>query len=327
MKHVLVVRLSALGDVALLAPVVKAYAQANPGVLFTVAAPPRLEPLFGGVENVGFLGVCKKQSAGAIYRQLQSVGADAVADMHVVNRVGWALGRLRLHEWSRLHLGFRITGLRKGRWSRWLMTHGLWHKVRRPQYERYGDVFRRMGLQPVDLTPVEVPAGRSGGAIGVAPFAQHTGKIWPLEHTERLVAMLAGRGRRVVLFGGVGEAPVLDRWAALYPRVVSVAGRLTFSEELELMQTLALMVSMDSANMHFASAAGVPVVSIWGATHPDGGFYGYGQARSNALCAGLPCQPCSAYGSRPCRHGDYRCLQAITPEMVLERIDRVLDEE
>ena len=87
------------------------------------------------------------------------------------------------------------------------------------------------------------------------------------------------------------------------------------------------MVSMDSANMHFASAVGTPVVSIWGATHPDFGFYGYGQNPTNALCANLPCQPCSAYGNKPCRYGDYRCMKAITPEQVLAKIEALLLEQ
>ena len=91
-----------------------------------------------------------------------------------------------------------------------------------------------------------------------------------------------------------------------------------------MIKTLALMVSMDSANMHFASALGVPVISIWGATHPDFGFYGYGQDPHNALCANLHCQPCSAYGKKPCRYGDYRCLNAITPAMVMEKIEALL---
>jgi ADP-heptose:LPS heptosyltransferase len=84
------------------------------------------------------------------------------------------------------------------------------------------------------------------------------------------------------------------------------------------------MVSMDSANMHFASAVGTPVVSIWGATHPDFGFYGYGQDRANAMCANLPCQPCSAYGNKPCRFGDHRCMTAITPEMVMKKIETLI---
>ena len=156
--------------------------------------------------------------------------------------------------------------------------------------------------------------------IGIAPFAQHKGKIWPAELMQQLIGLLAGRGYSVILFGSKDEAPTLEQWAEPYEGVTSVAGKQSFREELDIIKSLSLMVSMDSANMHFASALGVPVVSIWGATHPDFGFYPYNQNRSNALCANLPCQPCSAYGNRPCRFGDYRCLHAVTPQMVLDRI-------
>lgn len=156
--------------------------------------------------------------------------------------------------------------------------------------------------------------------IGIAPFAQHQGKIWPAELMQQLIGLLAGRGYRVILFGSKDEAPTLEQWAEPYEGVTSVAGKQSFREELDIIKSLSLMVSMDSANMHFASALGVPVVSIWGATHPDFGFYPYNQNRANALCANLPCQPCSAYGNRPCRFGDYRCLHAVTPQMVLDKI-------
>ncbi len=353
MKHVLVIRLSALGDVALMAPVLKAYAVANPDVRFTVAGPPMLVPLFAGMPNVEYLGLKKKQSFVKIYKALNAVGADTVVDLHQVNKVGWALLMLRLHHL--FDFRFHIYHLRKGRVSRWLVLHHWSHKPRRPQYVRYADVFRRAGLDDVRgkmldgcLTEgnglehrcnklmkrkrCEMDDVRGemcdvrGKKIGVAPFAQHEGKIWPLERMETLVRMLSERGYEVVLFGSKVEAPVLEGWAYKYRGVTSVAGRLPFTEELEIIRGLALMVSMDSANMHFASAVGVPVVSIWGATHPDFGFYGYGQDRANALCANLECQPCSAYGNKTCRYGDYRCLRAISPEAVLEKIETFIGE-
>lgn len=330
MKHVLVIRLSALGDVAIMKPVVKAYADANPGVRFTVAGPPMLQPLFEGMANVSYLGLKKKQSFVKIYKALDAVGADTVVDLHKVNRVGFAVVLLRLRHLLDLH--YRIFALRKGRVSRWLYLHHCRRAPRRPQWQRYDDVFRRAGLKRAESGEWRVESGRQlptthtplPTKIGVAPFAQHAGKIWPEERTEALVRMLSERGHEVVLFGSKDEAPVLERWARHYRGVSSMAGRLPFAEELEVIRGLSLMVSMDSANMHFASAVGVPVVSIWGATHPDFGFYGFGQDRANALCADLPCQPCSAYGSKPCRYGDRRCMAAITPEMVLGKIEAVL---
>lgn len=329
MKHVLVIRLSALGDVALMVPVLERYAAGNPDVTFTVVAPPMLQPLFDGMPNVRFLGLKKKQSFVKIYKALEAVGADTVVDLHKVNRVGFALTMLRLRHL--FNFGFRIFALRKGRLSRWLFLHHWWRKPRKPQYERYDDVFQRAGLKGAESgkrkmgSVAELPTTNYKlPTIGIAPFSQHAGKVWPWENVEQLVGMLAGKGYRVILFGSKEESGRLEQLAEKQENVESVAGKQSFAEELEIIKSLTLMVSMDSANMHFASALGVPVVSIWGATHPDFGFYGYGQNPDNALCANLPCQPCSAFGQKPCRYGDYHCMKAITPQRVMEKITQII---
>ena len=331
MKHVLVIRLSALGDVALMAPVVKAYAVANPGVRFTVAGPPMLQPLFAGEPNVDFLGLKKKQSFVRIYKALDAVGADTVVDLHKVNRVGFAVVLLRLRHLLDLH--YRIFALRKGRVSRWLYLHHWRRAPRRPQWQRYDDVFRRAGLKRGGLalgndTDRTLPTAHTPlpTKIGVAPFAQHAGKIWPEERTEALVRMLSERGHEVVLFGSKDEAPVLERWARHYRGVNSMAGRLPFAEELEVIRGLSLMVSMDSANMHLASLVETPVVSVWGATHPYAGFMGFGQKEENAIQLDMPCRPCSIYGNKPCHRGDYACLRDIAPARIINKVEQLLDE-
>ena len=337
MKHVLVIRLSALGDVALMAPLVHDYAESNPDIRFTVAGPPLLMPLFSGMDNVEFLGLKKKQSFIKIYKALNAVGADTVVDLHKVNRVGFALTLLRLRHLFDFH--FRLCALRKGKFTRWLYLHHWYHNPRKPQYQRYDEVFQRAGLKrqntPANLSPFTShlsPSSLPPIKIGVAPFSQHKGKIWPWENTQRLVKMLADSGYQIFLFGGKNEASQLESLASrlspltshLSPSVTSLAGKQSFAEELDIIKGLTLMVSMDSSNMHFASVLGVPVVSIWGATHPDFGFYPQQQSRENALVANLPCQPCSAFGQKACRYGDYRCLTAVTPEMVFNKIQSIL---
>lgn len=99
------------------------------------------------------------------------------------------------------------------------------------------------------------------------------------------------------------------------------------SGELALMNRLDVMVSMDSANMHLASLAGVPVVSVWGATHPYAGFMGWGQSIGNAVQIDLPCRPCSIYGNKPCLRGDYFCMKNISPEQIVERTELVMNEK
>jgi ADP-heptose:LPS heptosyltransferase len=164
--------------------------------------------------------------------------------------------------------------------------------------------------------------------VAIAPFATHTGKIYPLDKMEQVVAALAQRTDvRVFLFGaGSQEQTVLEDWAKRYPQTESVAGKAEgLQQEAALVSHCKVMVSMDSANMHLASLVAVPVVSIWGATHPQGGFLGYGQTMQNVIQRDdLACRPCSIFGKTSCRWGDYRCLAGISPQMVVDKINEFL---
>lgn len=158
--------------------------------------------------------------------------------------------------------------------------------------------------------------------IGIAPFAAHKGKIYPLEKMERVIELLLERepNCRIFLFGGgAEERELLTQWESRHDRCTcALLGSLY--NELVLMSHLDTMVSMDSANMHLASLTGTRVVSVWGATHPFAGFMGWNQSSADAVQTTLPCRPCSIFGNKPCLHGDYPCLNSITPEEIVERV-------
>lgn len=158
--------------------------------------------------------------------------------------------------------------------------------------------------------------------IGIAPFAAHKGKIYPLDKMERVIELLLERepNCRIFLFGGgAEERELLTQWESRHDRCTcALLGSLY--NELVLMSHLDTMVSMDSANMHLASLTGTRVVSVWGATHPFAGFMGWNQSPADAVQTTLPCRPCSIFGNKPCLHGNYPCLNSITPEEIVERV-------
>ena len=146
---------------------------------------------------------------------------------------------------------------------------------------------------------------------------------------ELVVRRLAERsGVRVLLFGGgPKEVAVLEGWTAASESVTSVAGKYPLCDELTILNQCDVLVSMDSANMHLASLVATPVVSVWGATHPFAGFYGYGQNTENIVqCADFDCRPCSIYGNKPCLRGDYACLNGIEPDRIVDKVMRVLSD-
>lgn len=291
-------------------PVVRALAEQHPDIAITVLSQPKMADLFAAMPpNVSFHGAdIKKQSLRAIVAGLGRF--DLVADLHDVWRSLYIRTALRLR-------GARVATIRKGRFSKFLLTRGWRRKPLRHTTMRYADVLQRLGL------PIRLPrfACKSDGqGIGIAPFAAHQGKIYPLDQMEQVVAQMSQLGEPILLFGGgKKEQELLSEWATRYPNVQSVAGQHSLREELEIMRGLRLMLTMDSANLHLASLVGTRVVSVWGATHPFAGFTGVGQSPDDCVQRDLPCRPCSIYGNKPCKYGDYRCLH-IAPEEIIAKL-------
>ena len=150
------------------------------------------------------------------------------------------------------------------------------------------------------------------------------GATYPEEQSRELVRMLSERYGRVFIHGGGGaEQAFAEEMERTYPNVTALYGKVRFAGEMDLIANLDCVVTMDSLVMHLASLVATPVVSVWGATHPGLGFLGYGVSPGNVLQADMACRPCSVFGNKPCRYGDYRCLKAVTPEMAARRVAEI----
>ena len=337
-------RFSAVGDVAMTVPVIHSLATQHPDCRITFLSNRRFEPMFRSLpENVTFLGIdIKKDYDGTrgldrLFKELQALNIDMVADLHGVLRTYYLSLRFRL-------AGYKVRGISKDRAARRRLLseghNGL--KPIRSAFDRYTDVFRKLGLdislQPYravpektavaqDIDAVEAVSGTKGDNrwIGIAPFAAFQGKIYPTHYIEQVVRRLDSDGNcRIFVFAYGKEKDIVSEWPNRYKSTVLISGQLDMWQELLLMGRMDVMLAMDSANMHLASLVGLPVISIWGATHPAAGFLGYGQPAANCIQANLPCRPCSIYGKKPCKYGDYRCMTAISPESVIDRLREIL---
>lgn len=338
MAKILVIRLSAIGDVAMTVPVIYSAAKANPQHTFTVLTQAFLIPVFmNRPANVDVIGINTKgaeKTLGGLLRfasALVNYEYDIVLDLHNVIRTMIIRSLFRIK-------GKKVYVVDKARKERKKLT-ARGHKEFKPLrsvIERYADVFRAAGLDytetftslyeshPADLSAMQEVAGEKRGKwIGIAPFAKHRGKIYPVDNMEQVVARLSEHeDYTIFLLGGRGyEEAVLEQWAFQYPRVKSIVGLYSLDNELALISQLDVLLCMDSANMHFASLVGTKVVSIWGATHPYAGFYGYHQDPDNVVQLDLPCRPCSVFGQKPCFRGDWACMAQIKPEMIVAKIE------
>jgi len=137
--------------------------------------------------------------------------------------------------------------------------------------------------------------------IGIAPFAAHKSKMYPLELMERVISELSKDCNIVLFGGGEKEVKILNQLESKFDNVFSVAGKLSLNQELNLIYNLDLMLAMDSGNAHIAAMLGKKVITIWGVTHPFAGFAPFNQPLDFALTSNrdeFPLIPTSVYGNK-----------------------------
>ncbi len=318
-KKILVFRFSAMGDVAMAVPVLKALAEQNKEVEIIMVSRAFFSPFFHYLPQVKFVPVdFEKQYKGikglwSLYKNLIKYKPDYIADIHDVLRTKILRNLFRLNR-------LPIQSIDKGRAEKKALTRKK-NKVLVPlktTHERYADVFRKMGYK-LDLSkvkPLEKPPMSSQVElffqtfegekfIGIAPFAAHKGKQYPLEKIKKIINILLEKDDKlnIILFGGgKKEKKKLDELEKINRnKVVNITGIFSLEEELQIISRLHKMLSMDSGNGHMAAIFGIPVISIWGATHPFAGFAPLGQTSDQQFIPDLkkhPELPTSIYGNK-----------------------------
>jgi len=337
-KHILVIRSSAMGDVAMTIPVLLAFREAYPNIKITVLTKAFFAPFFTKIPDLnikifdtetthkGILGIQK------LAKELKAEDVDAVADLHNVLRTNVLKNLLRFS-------GIPFIQIDKGRAQKKALTS--WEdKVFKPlktTCQRYVDVFKKLNL-PFDFSNTkhvlkkEILNSKTQNLIGyntqkwvgIAPFAKHKGKVYPLNLLTKTIEDLdKNNNYKIILFGG-GEDEIekLSVIENTFDNVISVASQLSFIEQLNLISNLDVMLSMDSGNGHLAAMYRIPVITIWGVTHPYAGFVPYGQPATNSILPDLvryPKIPTSIYGNK-IPEGYENVMDSISPKTILDKI-------
>ncbi len=315
-----------MGDVAMTIPVLRQVLESYPEVQLDVLTRSAFQPLFFDHPRLRFihpdLQGAHKGIFGlfTLFKELIKNNYTAIADLHDVLRSQIIRNLFRIS-------GVMVRSLNKGRSEKAALVRRH-HKKLRPltsMHDRYAQVFHALGY-PVPLNPAFIKFNAQPvKKIGVAPFAAHKEKMWPLDKSIKLITQLQEKYNcQIFLYGGgPHESDLLNEISKELPDVISTAN-FSLNHQRESMQSLDLMITMDSANMHIASNENVPVISIWGATHPYAGFLGFGQRMEYCIQRhDLDCRPCSVFGNKTCWRGDWACLD-ISVDEVLGKVKQVI---
>lgn len=333
LTHILVIRLSSLGDIVLTTPILTLLRAQYPQAQIDFLTRPAYQDLLRQHPGVDRVLLFESGFWPTLHR-LRQTRYDLVLDLHRTLRSRLFVYGLR----ARRRLTYGKRTLRRA-----MLVHLGWNTLRAmtPIPERYAAPLRRLGLiaplwaSAVYMTPESQAAMRTyvqqafPGApvpplIAVAPGARWPTKQWPVERFCIAVQALAQEHRAaVVVLGNPEEQPLAQTLVQqLNVPVLNSAGQLSLMHTAALLQQCRLLLSNDSGLMHLATALSVPVVAVFGPTVQAFGFYPF-QARAAVVSAPLDCRPCSTKGSLACPLGHHQCMQQVTVPQVVAAAQRL----
>ena len=295
MKKLLIIRFSALGDIAMTVPVVYDLAVQYPDLDITILSREMARPLFERMpSNVHFIaadlkgrhkglfGLCR------LWREAQLNDFDYIADFHDVLRTQWLRAEGCLH-------CKKIAKIDKGRKGKKALTRQK-NKVLVQQdtsFERYAKVLEQLGypIKPqftkLDYSAFcETQKATWETWIGIAPFAKHPAKVYPMEKMEQVIKALSERENTTLFLfgGGEEEKRKIAELCAKYTHVRAAQSQHGLAGELALMGQLDVMLSMDSGSGRGSSpfgAAHIPMPVSWAGTKSQA-------TASNLTCPAVP---------------------------------------
>jgi ADP-heptose:LPS heptosyltransferase len=336
--RILVIRNSAMGDVAMVGPVMKALHIQFPKVEILLLTRAAFHPFFESMPKVELFSpdyLKRHKGIFGIHRLYQDIMAtgpiDYVIDLHDVVRSKVLRSFFNAK-------GIPVSVIQKGRKEKKDLVKSTDKTPLKHTVLRYAEAFSEAGFPVNPNTETTISIGEdqkkiaatilnspSTLKIGIAPLAKHSLKIWPEQKMLALMKLISQKGDcSFYLFGDKNEAPSLDRIAKEVNGTINLAGKYSLQQELAIMSQLNFMIAMDSANMHMASLVGTKVISIWGATDPIAGFGAWGQPEDYAVkisFSELPCRPCTVYGKGACSRKDFACMNQLEPERVLQVLE------
>lgn len=327
---ILLIRLSSLGDIVLVVPLIAALREKYPESRIDLAVRKEyaeIAAMLPGLTQIHILDTETGRSGMRLLRaELGILDFDWVLDLHNNFR----------SRFLRRGIGQGVGVIRKRTFRRWLLVR---FKINRMKGEpdvvgRYFETAEELGIvDPHSSTGILAcdpnPHATSPRRIAMAPGSRHFNKRWPAAYFSELAKKLIATGATIELYGSHAEAELCETIASSLPpsHARNFAGILTLAESASHIARCSLAVTNDSGLMHLASALGVPVVAIFGATTPDLGFAPRAENARIVENLDLDCRPCTAVGLDHCPKGHFRCMMDVMPGRVFVEVETAIGKE
>jgi lipopolysaccharide heptosyltransferase II len=164
-------------------------------------------------------------------------------------------------------------------------------------------------------------------AIAIAPGSVWNTKKYPLEYFEKIIDYFTSKLYKIILIGGSKDETICNSLSSRFKEsVISVAGKFSIVESIQMLKNVKLLISNDSAPTHMGVCANIPVLTLFCSTSPAFGFYPYNEKSSYLSFDDLSCKPCGIHGYEECPIGTFRCGNELYPQNVISKIEEMLND-
>jgi lipopolysaccharide heptosyltransferase II len=337
-QNILVIKISAVGDVILSVPSLKAIRSRFPNAVIKVLVGVQSREVLDRCPYINDLIVCdlkvRHKGISGILRlgqELRKSSFDIVIDLQN-NRSSHILAGLSLAS-SRY-------GYDNGKWS-FLLNRSI--KDDAPYLDPIEHQFRTLklaGIKPQDRTlelwPSEADEKNIGKflednwvkpdqglmGINVRASSRWGTKNWPPSFIAELCDRLAKRANtRVVLTGAKSDVEIAMNIARLArSKPIIAAGKTTINELASLMKRFKVYLTPDSAPMHIATSANIPFIALFGPTDPSRHVVKSRDCVVICKSTELKCSPCYS----PSCSKKNSCMRRISVDEVFKTMERFL---
>lgn len=333
MKRILIIRLSAIGDVVMASGLIPALRSRWPDAQLAWLVEPAAAPLLRHNPQLDEVIVWSRAEWRQLwqqrrYRELWRRARQFRRELkaHRFDLVLDAQGLLKSGIWAWLSGAPQRLGLIAREGSHLLMSERV-VPTQRPDKligSEYRFLAEHLGAAPeafkLDLAIGADPlasaraalreAGVAGPVAALCPFTTRPQKHWFEERWTELAGRLQEQGYTTVLLGGPGDVEAAARIVAANPGIVNLAGRLKLDETVAAIADSNLLIGVDTGLTHMGTALGIPTVALFGSTRP---YFQAGTETTTILYEPLDCSPCRR---RPSCNGAFDCMRRHTVDKV-----------
>lgn len=321
-KHILIIRLSSLGDILLTTPLLRALKKKfSDGEISFLCRREYLQ----AIETNPNISQCFKLDVGVneeeIIKEIQKFNFDLIIDLqnnfrsrNILKNLNVPVYRFRKPTIKK----FLLVNFKLNFFKHYLSIPELYAKSV-PELELDED--------GVELYPPESynsSLSPDEKYIGFIPGSKHFTKRWPDEYFTQLGKLLNKYGYTIAVFGGKDDSGICAGISSKITKAKNLCNDNDLYQMAADMKMCSLIIGNDSGLMHAASSMYVPLIVLFGSSVEEFGFAPYKKESVILQNESIKCRPCSHYGKDQCPKSHFKCMIDLTPNLVFEKIKKAL---